>query len=86
MIAVFILILFAFILINSIIFISIGLQNNEDNTTIQGFVVLIISIVGIYLNIKLIGEPQPLDVYRGKTTLEITYRDSVPVDSVVVYK
>lgn len=28
----------------------------------------------------------PLDVYRGKTTLEITYRDSVAVDSVVVWK
>ena len=31
-------------------------------------------------------EPTALDVYRGKTTLEITYRDSVVVDSVVVYK
>lgn len=31
-------------------------------------------------------EIQPIDVYRGKTTLEITYRDSVAVDSVVVYK
>jgi hypothetical protein len=30
--------------------------------------------------------PTALDVYRGKTTLEITYRDSMPVDSVVVYK
>ena len=30
--------------------------------------------------------PTPLDVYRGKTTLEITYRDSVAVDSTVVYK
>ena len=30
--------------------------------------------------------PTALDVYRGKTTLEITYRDSVTVDSVVVYK
>ena len=30
--------------------------------------------------------PQAIDVYRGKTTLEITYRDSVAVDSVVVYK
>jgi uncharacterized membrane protein YobD (UPF0266 family) len=27
-----------------------------------------------------------LDVYRGKTTLEITYRDSVAIDSTVVYK
>ena len=32
------------------------------------------------------SKPQALDVYRGKTTLEITYRDSVAVDSVVVYK
>lgn len=30
--------------------------------------------------------PTALDVYRGKTTLEITYVDSVAVDSVVVYK
>lgn len=28
---------------------------------------------------------EPLDVYRGKTTLEITYKDSIPVDSVVVF-
>ena len=30
--------------------------------------------------------PTALDVYRGKTTLEITYKDSVAVDSVVVFK
>ena len=29
---------------------------------------------------------EPLDVYRGKTTLEITYKGSIPVDSVVVFK
>ena len=29
---------------------------------------------------------RPMDVYRGKTTLEITYRDSVAIDSTVVYK
>ena len=33
-----------------------------------------------------VKEPEALDVYRGKTTLEITYRDSVAVDSTVVYK
>lgn len=26
------------------------------------------------------------DVYQGKTTLDITYRDGVPIDSVVVFK
>lgn len=30
--------------------------------------------------------PQAIDVYRGKTTLRITYQDNVPVDSVVVWK
>lgn len=30
--------------------------------------------------------PQAIDVYRGKTTLEITYKDSVAIDSIVVFK
>lgn len=30
--------------------------------------------------------PTALDVYRGKTELEITYKDSVAIDSTVVYK
>ena len=30
--------------------------------------------------------PTAMDVYQGKTTIEITYRDSIPVDSVVVFK
>jgi hypothetical protein len=32
------------------------------------------------------NKPTALDAYRGKITFEITYRDSVAVDSVVVYK
>lgn len=31
-------------------------------------------------------KPSAMDVYQGKTTLEITYKDSVAVDSVVVFK
>ena len=31
-------------------------------------------------------KPTALDVYQGKTTLEITYRDSIPVDTIVVFK
>ena len=27
-----------------------------------------------------------MKVYQGKTTLEITYKNGVPIDSVVVYK
>ena len=45
------------------------------------------AIAGVFLFLIIeSGTPTALDVYRGKTTLEITYRDSVAVDSVVVYK
>ena len=30
--------------------------------------------------------PQPIDVYRGNTTLKISYIDSIPQDTVVVWK
>ena len=50
-----------------------------------------ICIVGLFASLYVIVEsiapsPTALDVYRGKTTLEITYRDSVAIDSTVVYK
>ena len=48
-----------------------------------GFVVTGITIGVCMPNYK---HPTALDVYRGKTTLEITYRDSVAIDSTVVYK
>lgn len=28
----------------------------------------------------------PIDVYRGNTTLEITYKDGITIDSTVVWK
>ncbi len=30
--------------------------------------------------------PSALDVYQGKTTLEVTYKNDVPMDTVVVFK
>ena len=45
--------------------------------------VIFVALLSSYRNIN---TPTPLDVYRGKTTLEITYKDSIPVDSVVVFK
>ena len=53
---------------------------------------LLISVVGFIVTGIILTiytpnhEPTALDVYRGKTTLEITYRDSVAIDSTVVYK
>ncbi len=47
-----------------------------------GFMLLLSGII------KLSDENKPsaMDVYKGKTTLEITYKDGVAVDSVVVFK
>lgn len=35
-----------------------------------------------------LGEPRPtaLDVYRNKTELEVTYKNTTPVDSTVIWK
>ena len=30
--------------------------------------------------------PKAIDVYRGKTTLQITYKGNIPIDTTVVYK
>ena len=30
--------------------------------------------------------PTAMDVYRGRTTLEITYKDGIPIDTVAVFK
>lgn len=52
----------------------------------------LLGILGAYLlsgGIMMFQEshkPTAMDVYKGKTTLEITYKDGVPVDSVVVFK
>lgn len=52
----------------------------------------LLSICGICLATCLLLEafkknrPAPIDVYRGKTTLRITYENNIPVDTVVVFK
>lgn len=33
-----------------------------------------------------LDEPEAIDVYRGKTTLQITYKDSIPQDTIVIFK
>ena len=65
-----------------------------DSSTLEQYAAtgLLISFVVSVVTVVTIGictpnyEPTALDVYRGKTTLEITYKDSVAVDSTVVYK
>lgn len=55
---------------------------------ILGSLFVLFALVAFACGNELWGEKpiKPIDVYRGKTTLEITYRDSVAIDSVVVWK
>lgn len=53
----------------------------------ESFISFVIGgIFGVLIHNRLISdEPRAIDVYQGKTTLEITYRDSIPVDTIVVF-
>lgn len=53
---------------------------------IIGLIVGVIVAFVLVILLPPIHKPTALDVYQGKTTLEITYKDSIPVDSVVVFK
>lgn len=48
----------------------------------------ILACVGVLIfeEATLKDTPSAIDVYQGKTTLEITYKDGVAIDSVVVFK
>lgn len=62
--------------------------DNKDNRVFSAFLLTISAIIlaALILYDDNKNIPTTLDVYQGKTTLEITYRDSIPVDSVVVFK
>lgn len=83
------LLILLFITAGAIIFI-ISLYNDSDldiviATTGTTIFACGIAMIPVYLyNRDCV--PTALDVYRGNTTLQITYQDSIPVDSVVVFK
>lgn len=62
---------------------------DDDSITLFGVMICICGGVLLGLSVAEIKQkkvPTAIDVYRGKTTLEITYKDSVAIDSVVVFK
>ena len=63
-------------------------DKKEHGDCVMSWLTIIFSCWALYLFVSLTtyNTPSTLDVYRGKTTLEITYRDSVAIDSTVVYK
>lgn len=75
--------LIAFILLFAVVCCAISMFNEKLYPTL-GFGVIWM-LLFIYLVI-LSEMPTPMDVYQGNTTLEVTYKDGVPVDSNVVFK
>ncbi len=48
--------------------------------------ILFVCCGGIISSIEDYNKPTAIDVYRCKTTLQITYQDSIPIDTIVVFK
>lgn len=49
--------------------------------------VFLAGLAGLFIMLgEIEDEPTAMDVYKGKTTLEIIYKDGVAIDSVVVFK
>ena len=64
---------------------SISDKATYDDTPIFFIIIILNIIIAICLIINL-RKPRAIDVYQGNTTLEITYKDDMPIDSVVVWK
>ena len=47
---------------------------------------IILAFTILITTLCLKDNPRAIDVYRGDTTLERTYRDGIPIDSTVVWK
>lgn len=60
-------------------------EENKDATIATMAISCLCFSIGI-ICFALDNKPSALDVYQGKTTLEITYKYGVPIDSVVVFK
>lgn len=60
---------------------------DKNFTRIMLDVIIVYSMIAMLLMIAyIISKPKAIDVYRDKTTLEITYKNNVPIDTVVVWK
>lgn len=76
----FILVFFAFLEAKDVIN---GCEIDSKFYVIFTFVLSCIIFVMYLINFN---KPKAIDVYKGKTTLEITYKDKIPIDSTVVWK
>lgn len=74
------------------VLLSLAIANNDSSSNfIIGVFEGVVSFVLVLLIFHLCmpdssKNPSAIDVYRGRTSLEVTYLDGAPVDSTVVFK
>ena len=79
-------ILTAMILLLSVMCIIDIIKGNGFDSNFFVYTLFVYSFLVFLLLLSYVYKPKEIDVYRGKTTLEITYKDRVPIDSTVVWK
>ena len=77
---------FGLIYIMSIIWNNLTDDNNNRFFSAILLTMSAIMCVELFSSYENRNTPTAKDVYEGKTTLEITYRDSIPIDTIVVLK
>ena len=81
-----VIILFGLLYVISLIWnISVDSKDEKFSSTLLSTIsaIIFVALISSYENRN---TPTAKDVYEGKTTLEITYRDSIPIDTIVVLK
>ena len=75
--------IFAFVFVVSLlIFISV-----VYDISLSSLITIHLLTLGIFVSLIVLSKaPTAMDVYQGKTTLEITYKDGIAIDSTVVFK
>ena len=66
--------------------IVLGVENEELAAKFLICASVLYPVLVLFLLTSYTTKPKAIDVYEGKTTLEITYKDKVPIDSTVVWK
>ena len=75
-----------FIIMGSALIALLIMSKQTDGLVIIGCVSSMFLIIAGARCIHICKYPSAIDVYRGKTTLQITYKNNVPIDTTVVYK
>lgn len=65
----------------------IGIDDDDIvKQALKEFIIIWMIVISIVYIVYSLTKPTAMDVYQGKTTLEITYKDGVAIDSTVVFK